>query len=278
MARQSNRLSPAFIDTVKRGKATPGIYRDGAGLFLRVDDTETRAARWVLRVSVADRRRDLGLGSLQDVPLADAREKAGDLRKVARQGKDPTAAKAKGSITFKEAAEKVHELRRATWRNDKHSDQWINTLKAEAFPKIGRKAVADIEPADVLNVLSPIWLTKAETARRVRQRIGVVLDWATTAGYRSPLAVNAAHAVRAALPKQKKRRHHHPALPWRLVAEFLRGVRHGKSQEGARLALEFLTLTVARTTEVIEGKRTEVRPEDQGVDGARGPDEGRARA
>jgi integrase len=191
------------------------------------------------------------------VGLKDAREKAADLRKVARQGKDPTARRVT-TLTFREAAEKVHEQRKATWRNGKHCDQWINTLKAEAFPKIGRKAVGELEPADVLNVLTPIWLKKPETARRVRQRIGTVLYWATTAGYRSPLAVNAAHAVRAALPKQKQRVKHQPALPWAVVPEFIRGVRHCASQEGARLALEFRTLTAARTTEVIEGTRSEV--------------------
>jgi len=152
----------------------------------------------------------------------------------------------------------VHEQRKATWKNGKHTDQWLNTLKTYAYPKLGNKPVGDIEPAHVLEVLMPIWLIKRETASRVRQRIGVVLDWATTAGYRSPLAVNAAHAVKAALPTQKRRAKHHPALPWAVAPEFVRAVRHSANQEGVRLALEFLTLTAARTTEVIEGTRSEV--------------------
>ena len=249
------KLSAGLVENARKGKATPGVYREPGGLRLRVDDSG--AARWVLRVSVAGQRHDYGLGGVRDVSLADARERASEARKKAREGKDPTARRV-ASLTFKEAAEKVHTLHKATWRNAKHSDQWINTLRDYAFPKMGRKAVADIEPSDVLGVLTPIWVSKAETARRVRQRIGMVLDWATTAGYRSPLAVDAAHAVRATLPKRKKRPAHHPALPWRAVPAFLRGVRHGRSQEGARLALEFLTLTAARTTEVIEGRRAEV--------------------
>jgi integrase len=119
-------------------------------------------------------------------------------------------------------------------------------------------AVGDVQAADVLKVLVPIWLTKPETARRVRQRIGIVLDWATTAGHRSSLTVNAAQAVRAGLPKQARRNRHHPAVPWREIPVFVKQLREAPSTEAVRFALEFALLTAARTGETIGARWPEI--------------------
>src|SRR3954452_19940802 len=162
-----------------RSLQKPGRYADGNGLYLVVDPSG--AKRWVLRTVVRGKRRDIGLGGLGLVPLAEAREKAVVYRRMAREGGDPLAERRKARAvipTFAEAAERVHAEHKAAWRNPKHAQQWINTLRQYAFPVVGERRVDHIATPDVLNVLGPIWLAKPETARRVRQRVGAVLDWA----------------------------------------------------------------------------------------------------
>jgi integrase len=246
-----NQLTAKWVEQVK----TPGVYRDGLGLLLRVEPSG--AKRWVLRTTVNGKRRDLGLGSARDLTLAEARDKAFEMRKAARAGRDPTAGR-KGAITFEEAAKQVHLERAKGFSNGKHKQQWMNSLNSYAVPIIGNKGVSEIEPSDVLKVVAPIWLTKSETARRVRQRIGVVLDWATTEGYRPPNLVNAAHPVTRALPKQPRRRRHYPAVPWRDVPAFLAKVRATPSTDAVRYALEFLLMTTSRTKEVRLARWSEI--------------------
>ena len=252
---ESNRLSAKFVEKVK----TAGVYRDGAGLLLRVEPSGSK--RWVLRATVKGRRRDVGLGSAQEVSLREARDEASALRRLARNGEDPIAMRrqAKGAVvTFEDAAETVHKQRTDLWRNTKHGDQWMSTLRTYAFPEIGKLPVGKIEAADVLRVLAPIWLAKPETARRVRQRIRVILDWAVAAGHRPHISVNAAEAVRAGLPKQPRKVEHHRAIPWRKVPAFIAQMRETPSIEAIRFALEFLILTAARTGEVITATWPEI--------------------
>ncbi len=158
--------------------------------------------------------------------------------------------------SFAEAAATVHRQRLAGWSNGKHRDQWINTLRDHAFPEIGDKLVSEISPADVLAVLTPIWLTKHETARRVRQRIRTVLEWATVAGHRD--GANPAVGVGAGLPRQPSRVRHFEAMPYGELPNFLRKVRASGASELVKLALEFLILTAARTCEVVEARWTEI--------------------
>jgi hypothetical protein len=169
-------LTAVRINALKK----PGRYADGNGLYLVVDPSG--AKRWVLRTVVQGRRRDIGLGGLRLVPLAEAREKAGAYRKMARG--DPLAERNKEERrvpTFAEAARATHEEHRAAWRDDKHAAQWITTLSTYAFPVFGNLRVDEINTSHILNALSPIWLTRSETARRVLQRIRTVLDWAKAA-------------------------------------------------------------------------------------------------
>jgi integrase len=190
-----------------------------------------------------------------------SREDAAALRKVARAGQDPAASRRdarRDRLTFEAAAEKVHAQRMALWQNAKHGAQWMATLRTYACPLIGKMPVGEVQAADVLKVLTPIWLTKPETARRVRQRIGVVLDWAVTAGHRPHLSVNAAYAVRAGLPRQPRQQHHHRAIPWQKVPSFAKQVRATSSTEAVRFALEFALLTAARTGEAIGAQWSEV--------------------
>ncbi len=235
----------------------PGIYSDGQGLRLRVD--EGGAKRWVLRLTIRGRRRDVGLGSAGDVSLLEARDRAAELRKAARDGRDPVAVQraARTSVpTFREAAEAEHERRFGRRRDGKHPDQWINTLKQHAFPKIGDLVVSEITMADVLNVLTPIWMTKPETARRVRQRIRVVLERARVEGHRD--GNNPADAVGAALQKQPRRSRHHAAVPYAEVPVLVRRLCASNGDGLVRLALEFTILTAMRTGEVLGARWEEV--------------------
>ena len=163
-----------------------GRHADGNGLYLVVDPSGAR--RWVLRTVVHGRRRDIGLGGLKIVSLAEARDLAMQYRRIARDGGDPLQARRNARRivpTFEAAARSVHAEHKATWRNVKHASQWINTLAQYVFPLIGDRPVDQIDTPDLLKVLMPIWLTKPETARRVRQRVSTVLDWAKAAGHRA---------------------------------------------------------------------------------------------
>jgi integrase len=240
-----------------RALKKPGRYADGNGLYLIVEPSG--AKRWMLRTVVQERRRDLGLGGTQLVSLAEAREKAFNLRKVARAGGDPIAEKARAVVpTFAQAAQSAHTEHIAAWKNSKHAAQWISTLRVYAFPGIGTRRVDQVETPDVLKILSPIWLTKSETARRVKQRIGTVLDWANAAGFRA--GENPVNGVAKGLAKQPDRRNHHATLPYAEVPSFIQDL--GASEnitEPTKLAFEFLILTAARTNEVLQAPWSEIK-------------------
>ncbi len=240
-----------------RSITKPGRYADGGGLYLVVDSSG--AKRWLLRTVVHGKRRDIGLGGLRTTSLKKARSDALRLREIARSGGDPLAMRRqeKRQIpTFREAARTVHEEHSKAWRNTKHQAQWINTLSQYAFPVLGDKPVNTIDSADVLKTLSPIWLSKPETARRVRQRIKVVFDYAKAAGYRTD--DNPVEGVGKVLPKQPATLKHHAALPYTEISSFLRKLHKSNTAEAVKLALEFLILTASRTSEVIGAKWGEI--------------------
>lgn len=235
----------------------PGRHADGNGLYLVIEPLGSK--RWILRTVVQGRRRDIGLGGLSLVTLAEARAKALEFRKIARDGRDPLAERRKARTvvpTFAEAAEQVHADHKASWKNQKHAAQWINTLRTYAMPHLGSRPVDSLATPDVLRALSPIWLTKPETARRVRQRISTVLDWAKAAGYRT--GDNPIEGVARGLPRQAERAKHHAALPYVDVPAFVARLRTSDQGEIARLAFEFLILTAARTGEVTGATWSEI--------------------
>ncbi|MER9546450.1 tyrosine-type recombinase/integrase [Mesorhizobium sp. M0437] len=239
---------------VKQIKA-PGRYSDGNGLYLVVDPSG--AKRWLLRTVVQGRRRDIGLGGLSVTSLADAREAAQAYRKIAREGGDPLTTRREARTivpTFRVAAETVHAEHEISWKNPKHAKQWINTLTQYAYPILGECRVDAISTPDVLRVLSPIWLTKSETARRVRQRISTVMDWAKAAGHRS--GDNPVEGVSRGLPKQIDTDRHHTALPFVEVGKFVAKLK--RSNGDAKLAFEFLILSATRTSEVLLARWVEV--------------------
>ncbi|CAM3139156.1 tyrosine-type recombinase/integrase [Paracoccus nototheniae] len=251
----TRRPEKALTAQAVRNATLPGKYFDGHGLYLRVDANGSRF--WVQRITVRGKRCELGLGSPSLVTLAEARAKALDNRKLAREGGDPLQAKreAQAVLSFEEAARRVHALHKPTWANEKHAAQFLTTLETYTFPRLGKLKVQDVSTGDVLAVLMPIWTEKPETARRVRQRIGMVLKWAIAQGWRQD---NPAENISRALPKVSKAQEHRKALPYDAVAGCIDTVRASGAGQVTKLALEFLVLAAARSGEVREAQWDEI--------------------
>lgn len=243
------KLNPIQVKSLN----TPGRYMDGDGLMLEVKPSGAKS--WVVRLQSGGKRRDYGLGSFKDVGLSEARDLARDYRRQLRQGVDPIAARrnSKDVPTFEQAAKAVHDEHKRGWRNGKHGAQWLATLQTYAFPKIGSLSVDAVTTGQVRDLLADIWLVKPETARRVRQRLGTVLDYAHGKGWREPFVMA---AVNKALPKQPRKTGHFAAMPYRDVPAFLERLRDGSSM--GRLALEALILTAARSGEIRGAKWSEI--------------------
>lgn len=258
MPKSAKELTAAEV----RRLTEPGTYAVGgcSGLMLVVKASGARS--WILRARVGNRRRDFGLGGFPTVSLGEARADARALRKKLAEGIDPVAerqaaraahvaAQAK-RLTFREASEQYHQDKAGEFRSVKHRNDWLSSLERHAFPHLGELAVADVELPHVLEVLTPIWATKTETATRVRQRLESVLSWATVRGYRqgdNPARwAGCLDTVLAKPAKLGKGKRHQPALPWQRVPEFMADLRT-REGIGAR-ALEFAILTAARSGEV----------------------------
>jgi integrase len=263
MAREINRLSSRAVATL----AERGRYADGGGLYLQISAYGTKA--WVSRYTLNGESREMGLGSLNTVSLAEAREAARECRKLIREGIDPisqrraekAARQLEGAkaMTFQQCAEDYVRSHGEAWRSIKHAAQWSRTLESYAFPVIGRLPVQAVDTALVMRILKPIWSTKTETATRVRGRIEVTLDAAKVLGYRS--GENPARwrgHLDKLLPSPEKIRkiRHHPALPYNEMGAFMVKLRL-RGAVAAR-GLEFLILTAARTSEVTGARWDEV--------------------
>ena len=233
--------------TAVRNLKEPGKYYDLHGLFLRIEPTGSR--RWVQRVSVAGRQREIGLGSADLVTLAEARELAMSNKKLARAGGNPLAAKQERVAipSLIEAIDKVIELNAPTWTNAKHAAQFKSTLTNYVTHKLGRRPVNDIQAADILSVLQPIWVDKNETARRIKQRMGTVMKWAIAQGYRSDDPTIALNQV---LPKPNRKPKHRASLPYTNVADCLNIIKNSDAMLSTKLAIELLVLTATRSGEV----------------------------
>jgi integrase len=194
---------------------------------------------------------DVPLERRKALTLAQAREKARMARELVRAGMNPTTlwrAQSQALPTFRQVAEEYHAQASKGWRNGKHGDQWLTTLRNYAFPLIGSVPVEEIDAAAIQRVLTPIWLIKGETARRVRQRIGVVLDYAHGKGWRATEAPM--RAVQQLMGGIKQRQGtNFAALPYKAVPAFIAKLREQDFSVGRR-ALEFLILTAARSGQI----------------------------
>ncbi|MDE2664267.1 MAG: integrase arm-type DNA-binding domain-containing protein [Gemmatimonadota bacterium] len=227
--------------------APPGRYCDGNTLYLFVQRSGARS--WVQRLVIRGRRHDLGLGSVALVSLSEARVKARANRKLAREGGDPLAERrrARNVPSFADAAARVLGQKQAGWRSEKHASDWMASLHRYAFPRIGKVAVSEVTSADLLEILSPIWYTKAATARVVLQRVRAVLDWAVAMEFRD---ANPCDQLKPVLGSQNRVIRHMRALPHREVAAAIREVGRSRRSVAGPLAFEFLVLTAARWGEV----------------------------
>ena len=257
MARKAKELSALEVNRL----TTPGLHFVGgvAGLTLQVMPSGARS--WILRVMIGGKRREMGLGGFPDVTLVGAKEAARSARLKIKDGIDPVEeAKAKrsalsasraASMTFSEAATAYIAVMEVEWSNPKHTSQWRNTLETYANPVIGNIFVREVEQSHVMRVLEPIWLTKTETATRLRGRIENVLDWARVRGYRSgenPARWRGHLDMLLPTPGKVQKIEHHPALPFIELGAFMVKLRQQEGM-GAR-ALEFAILTAARSGEV----------------------------
>ena len=246
----SGKLTKKLIENLGAGR-----HGDGNGLYLVVDPSGAR--RWIVRVVVkgqtnkkgAPLRTDFGLGGTDIVPLNQARERALEYRRMAKQGLNPRFNAKQKIPTFEEVAQQVYIERLPTWKNPKHGQQWINTLRHYAFPKIGRMPVDSIGQPEVLMCVSPIWTEKHETARRLAQRIKSVLDVAKSKGFRD--GENPVSAIKDArvLPKVNAKPNHHAAMRWQDVPSFYADLKTRNAM--AAKALMFTCLTGSRTSEVL---------------------------
>lgn len=215
---------------------------------------------WILRFvsPVTGKRRDMGLGRYPEVTLSDARTKGMAARQIISNGNDPiderNAVKAQrkavaAALTFEQAARRVHEDNKEGWRNSKHQDQWINTLRDYVFPGIGAKKIASLAPADFADVLRPIWLSKPETATRVKQRCHKVMKWSWANGLVQGNPVDVVDHLLPRQPGKRERVRHQPAMDWRAIPGFVSASLRSGSTNVTRALLEFVILTVARSGE-----------------------------
>ncbi|WP_138923645.1 tyrosine-type recombinase/integrase [Sulfitobacter sp. BSw21498] len=246
----SGKLTKKLVENLGAGR-----HGDGNGLYLVVDPSGAR--RWIVRVVVkgqknkkgAPLRTDFGLGGADIVPLNQARERALEYRRMAKQGLNPRFHARQEVPTFEEVAQQVHIDRIPTWKNAKHGQQWINTLRDYAFPKIGRMPIDSVDQPEVMMCLAPIWTEKHETAKRLAQRVKTVLDVARSKGFRT--GENPVTAIKdaGALPRVKAKVKHHKAMRWQDVPKFYAGLQTRKAM--AAKALMFTCLTGSRTGEVL---------------------------
>ena len=264
MGRKARELSALQVGRIE----AKGMHAVGgvSGLYLQV---KPPAKTWVLRATIGGKRRDMGLGGFPDVTLAMARDKAREARLQIDRGVDPIVARreaksvlratAAAARTFRECADAYMDAKSAEWRNAKHRQQWANTLEQYAYPVIGDTLAKDVQLPQVLRVLEPIWRTRTETAKRLRGRIEVILDWATVRGFRSgenPARWRGHLDKLLPAPGKIMKREHHEALPINKMPAFIESLR-AKPGLGAR-ALEFAILNASRSGEVRGARWSEI--------------------
>ena len=248
---KAHKLSALTISKMSK----PGVYGDGAGLYIRV--TESGSKHWIHRFTLSGKAHWMGLGPYPEITLEKARQATLDARRLGLEGinpiteRDAEKARKHGAITFQECADQYIASHRSGWKNPKHIDQWTNTIATYCGPIIGKLPVNEVTVGLIMRVLDPIWATKAETASRLRGRIESILDWATVRGYRT--GDNPARwkgQLDHLLPKASrvKRITHHAALAYAEMGEFM-GKLHQQAGNGAK-ALEFAILTACRSGEV----------------------------
>ena len=239
----------------------PGYHRCDRGLYLQVARSGTKSWLFRYKSPVTAKQREMGLGSLNLISLATARNMTLECRRQVLSGLDPLEERARSkrarqlaqarSITFQQAAEHCIASKTPEWKNAKHAQQWTNSLTAYAYPVFGTLSISDLDTDLVLKAIEPIWISKAETASRVRQRIETVWDWARARKYvegENPARLRGHLDKILAKTAKVKRVKHHAAVPYKQIGPLIKKLRGRKGSSA--LALEFMILTAARTGEV----------------------------
>ena len=254
--KRPRRLSATFVRTVN----APGRYGDGHGghglsLLVKHAASGGFTKSWAQAIRPNGRATSVGLGAYPVVTLVAARAKALDNARAVAEGRDPRR-RTQHAPTFAQACETVITIHAENWKGGKNERQWRASLRDYVMPKLSRKRVDAITTADVMAVLLPIWSTKRQTARRVRQRIGAVMKWAVAQGYRDDNP--AGDAISAALPNNRVPTKHQRALPHAEVGAAIARVRRSGAYLGTKLAFEFLVLTASRSGEVRNARWDEI--------------------
>lgn len=237
------------LNQMKAKNLGSGKYSDGQGLWLVKRDKE--AGKWILRVVLSGKRCEMGLGRWPDVSIAEAREQATAARKAIREGLDPIQQRTKSKrvvkcLTFKEAIDGCYKAKQAELKNDGTAGRWMSPLSSHIIPKLGTTAVEDIDQHALVETLGPIWHNKPEAARKALNRVNLTLKHAAALGLNVDL--QATMKAKALMGKQRHEVTHIPSMPYQDAAGFYRWL---KTQDTvSALALQFLMLTVARTSEV----------------------------
>lgn len=246
-----------------------GYHTCAKGLYLQVSKQGTKS--WLFRYTspLTKKRREMGLGSLDFVSLAEARQLAVDYKRLVIDGKDPIEERKQSqlqkqleqarNLTFREVAEACIKSKSHEWKNAKHAQQWKNTLVTYAFPVIGHLPISEITTDLILKILEPIWVTKAETASRVRQRLETIWDYGKARNYvdgENPARLKGHLDKILSKTAKVKRVRHFPALPYNEIGRFVKELRTRSGYSA--LGLEFLILTAARTGEIIGAKWSEI--------------------
>lgn len=262
MARQLHKLSALQVTKLNK----PGLYGDGGGLTLQIAPSGSKS--WLFRFMREGKAYGMGLGPTHTISLAEARHKALEARKLLLDGLNPLEVKKEAleeraleqakRMTFDQCAKAYIDAHKAGWKNDKHIQQWTNTIEAYASPFFGNLPVAEVDTALVVKSLSLIWQTRPETASRLRGRIESVLGWATTSGYRvgeNPARWKGHLENLLANVSKTARIQNHPSLPWQKIFDFMSAL-HKREGSAAR-AVEFTILTACRSGEVRGAQWTE---------------------
>lgn len=252
------------ITSIRTKGKKPGYHLDGRGLYLRVAPGGSQA--WILRYTFLGSTRDMGLGSLADVSLARARERAQEHRIQIAEGIDPIQHREQkkaelkaafiqleqDSVTFKACAEEYYKEHANEWKSVKHKDQWINSLSTYSFPHFGETPIREVGKPEILKALKPIWKEKAETADRVFQRIRKVMNFGAAKDYCRGIDSEFWEQVRIALGANEKARRveHHPSCPHPQIGALLAQVQASTATATVQLAFEFGVLTAARSGEI----------------------------
>lgn len=225
----------------------PGRYADGRGLYLVVSETGRRY--WQFRATLDGKRKEIGIGSAHRISLARAREIAAEWQELVWQGKDPRQVRderKRAKITFEDAAKKTWEAKiEGVVKNPKHEAGWLSAIEIHINPTIGKRELRSLSPRDLADALRPVWQEKADTAKRLRQRMAAVFDWANASGYHE--GRNPMDTATELLPKQTKIAGNRAALPHKHLPDLMEQL--AKAEGFAALALRLIALTGVRTNE-----------------------------